>query len=176
MYELLLESAEYRTERTFTRDLGSIVYSRFGPWGEARGKMLIIDEVQNLGLDALRELLNVHETCRLRTVLAGNDKRLAQSRSHDSAIEPIISRIGVRVRLAKPLPEDCHKLCEALGVRERNAVAALAAFGQRTSLRDLARILEIAGTGGAVGLRHVEQAVLSVHFGDRKALKLLEAA
>lgn len=177
MYELLLKAAEWNTNSTFTRDLADIAYSRFDPWGEARGRLVIVDEVQNLGLDALRELLNLQETCRLPMVLAGNDARLARTRSHDSALEQITSRIGFRARLPRPSSEDCQTLASAFGVTDSKAVAALASFGQGTSLRDLSRILEIVTLGGsAVAMRHVEQAVRSVHGHDAAALKLLEAA
>jgi DNA transposition AAA+ family ATPase len=177
MYELVLAAAGWSSKSTFTRDLGEVVYSRLDPWGQQRGRMLIVDEVQNLGLDALRELLNLQETCRLTMVLAGNDKRLAQTRSHDTALEQVTSRIGFRVRLPRPSAEDCRQLAEAFGVAETRALTALSAFGQGTSLRDLARILEIVTLGNStVALRHVEQAVRSVHGHDAAALKLLEAA
>lgn len=56
----------------------------------------------------------------------------------------------------------------------------LAAFGQAKSLREQARLIEtaiLAADGpGRVACRHVEQAALMLHGGDRKALKLLVTA
>lgn len=176
LYQLLLDSAEHYYSRSFTQDLAELVYSRFDPWG-GKGRLIIVDEVQNIGLDALRELLNLQETCGLPMVLSGNDKRLAQTKTHAPALDQIVSRIGVRVRLGKPASDDCTRLAEAFGVADTRAVAALANYGQNTSLRELSRILEMATTdGGTIEFRHVEQRVRLFHGGDRKALKLLEAA
>lgn len=177
LFKALLSAAGWVSASKFERDLADVVYSRFDPWGKSRGRMLIVDEVQNVGLEALRELLNLQETCRLPMVLAGNDARLARTRSHDSALEQITSRIGLRVRLPRPTAEDCSAIAKAFGVGDDRALAALSAFGQGTSLRDLSRILEIITLGGGpVARRHVEQAVRSVHGHDAAALKLLEAA
>jgi DNA transposition AAA+ family ATPase len=176
LYLMLMDTFGFWHHSKFTADIAVALYSRLTPeWGEPR-RLLVVDEVQALDLVALRELLNLQETCNLALVLSGNDKRLAATQSHDSALEQIKSRIGARVRLGKPFAEDCRDIAIDFNVEGRDAHAAVASFGIRTSIRDLVRLLQAAGrvaTAGTIQLRHVEQAIMTV-YGDPAALDLLQ--
>ncbi len=178
MYQMLLDAHSYGTDAKFLRDLSDVVYSQLRPsYMDERGRLLVVDEIQTLDLAALRELLNIQETCRIPLVLCGNDERLAKTNSRDSAIDQIKSRIGVIRKLGKPLPEDCRDIAIEFNVEGKDARTALETFGCQTSLRDLVRVLEIAsvitGGFGSIQLRHIEQATLK-KYGDPSALALLK--
>jgi DNA transposition AAA+ family ATPase len=175
MYQMLLDAHGMWTDAKFLTELADIVYRRLDGPPETRGQLLVVDEIQTLDLAALRELLNIQETCRIPLVLCGNDERLARTKSHDSALEQVKSRIGIRVKLGKPLPEDCRDIAVEFNVEGKDAYAALETFGCQTSLRDLVHVLEIAsvvtGGVGSIQLRHIEQAALK-KYDDRNTLKL----
>lgn len=177
MYQMLLDAHGIAVDRAFLKELSELVYWQLKPAFEAeRGRLLIVDEVQTLDLSALRELLNIQETCRIPLVLSGNIERLARTKSHDSALEQINSRIGMRVRLGKPFPEDCRDLAIEFNVEGKDAYAAVEAYGARTSIRDLVKLLEVAeritGGVGSIKLGTLEHALLTLN-GDQDALSLI---
>ena len=110
-------------------------------------------------------------------MLGGNDRRLAQTQSHDSALDQVRSRIGARVRLGKPFAQDCMSIAIDFDVQGKATYDALSAFGTRTSIRDLVRLLERAkeNAKGAIEMRHVELTIMEL-FGDPQAVKLLVIA
>lgn len=175
MFQMLVEAHDIYSNARHTAELAQVVYSRLQPPTGRRGGLLIIDEFQTLEDSALREVLNIQETCKIPLVLCGNDKRLARTKSHNTALDQINSRLGIRVELGKPPAEDCRAIAVEFNVEGADAYRALETFGSATSLRDLTRVLEIAemiNPGGGIALAQIETAVIK-QYGNPDALKLL---
>jgi len=174
MFLSLMNAFGFWHDSRHTNDIADALYSQLG---RQEWPFLVVDEFQNLDLTALRELLRIAERAKIPLVLSGNDKRLAKIKSYDTALDQIKSRIGARVTLRSPFPADCRNIAVEFNVEGKDAYSALETFGGKTSLRDLDILLRasVRATQGAgsVQLRHIEQACLTLHDGDRKALKLL---
>lgn len=138
--------------------------------------LMLVDEVQILELTAFRELLRVHEATGISLVLSGNDRRLARTRIYDSALDQIVSRLGLRVELGPPNEEDTRSIGIDFNVEGRDAYSALHNFGRKTSVRDLVRLLvfaeQLRGQTGSIHIHHLKMAFLTI-YGSRKDLKLL---
>jgi DNA transposition AAA+ family ATPase len=180
LFELVAQSAGWASRSTFYRDLAKFIDDRLDSWGQATGRTIVIDDVQHVGLEGLIDLMKMADHHRCPMVLAGNDKRLARTRSHNFELGQITSRIGTRVPLdTHPLPEDCLLILDAQGVTDKAALKALAAYGSHTNFRELDKVVQRArhaAEGAPPVFRHVEYAVRRLHGGDNKSMKLLEAA
>ncbi len=108
---LLLEvyGCGFYRDRPSTYDIHNKLYYTLPGYGfDGRyPSLLIIDECQSLNNDAMRELLSMQEHASISLVLSGNDQRLAQTKSHDSALGQIARRIDWRIQLGQPTTEDC---------------------------------------------------------------------
>lgn len=187
MYLSLMTAFRFWHDSRHTNDVAAALFAQLGDYTENRrnsapyddrpAPFLVVDEFQNLDLTALRELLRMAERARLPLVLSGNDKRLAKVKSHDTALNQVKSRIGARVTLKSPYPQDCQSIAIDYNVEGREAYEALAAYGGQTSLRDLVKLLKASGRctqgQGSIQFRHIEQALMTLNDGDRRALKLL---
>ena len=185
MYLLLLEAyGLYRQGKT-ARDDANQVYRELTRsefvgegWQVVQHKRpLLVDEYQTLEATALRELLNIVEECRIPLVLCGNGERLAKERKADrAALEQVWNRVRPTYRIDVPDADDCRAIAIEFNVEFDHATyAALAAYGDSTSVRDLACLLGEARAVADVGvitLHHIETAVLTI-YGTRDALKLL---
>ncbi|MEP4768252.1 MAG: AAA family ATPase [Roseibium sp.] len=175
MLKMIIEATGFGTSYRFVKDLSDTAVARLYE-GYSSKRLLIVDEVQNLDLSAFRELLRIHEEAGCALVLSGNDKRLARTRIHDSALDQIVSRLGFRVELGSPLEEDCRDIAVDYNVEDTEAYKALAHFGRQTSVRDLVRLLVFAeklkGQSGSINLHHLKAAFLTI-YGNKRDLKLL---
>lgn len=167
MYRALLSACKILHDDKYTREmfntllrrLDDMNHSRMQIWGKPR-LLIIVDEVQTLEATALRELLNIQETCQFGLVISGNGERIAKTKMDRGAWEQIDSRIGMEIRLPGLSRTDCDLMGAAYGVEGMDAYQALANFGTKTTPRMLGRLLEnakrlTAGTG-AIQLRHIE--------------------
>jgi len=169
LFELLLDSIGCRTGKKYLSDIADEVYHLFRPaltWDgdgwKHQPRLLVVDEVQTLEAPAFRELLRVQEKCELALVIAGNAERLAGRAKDANTWEQIESRISIQRHLPGPSRRDCDLIGSAYNVEGADAYEALAAFGMRTNLRDLTKLLEFArGLTGGTGIRlkHLEDAL-----------------
>ncbi|WP_417689464.1 AAA family ATPase [Roseibium sp.] len=175
MLKMLIDATGYSSGYQYIKDLSETAIERlsveyFGPM------MIIVDEVQTLELSAFRELLRLQEMCGFSLVLSGNDRRLARTRIQDSALDQIVSRLGLRVELGAPTEEDCRNIGIDFDVEGKDAYDALRNFGHQTSVRDLVRLLTFAeqlrGASGSIQMHHLKTAFLTI-YGSKKDLKLL---
>ncbi|MGG7517671.1 AAA family ATPase [Allorhizobium undicola] len=182
LFELLLDSIGRRTGKKYLSDIADEVYYYFQPretvseegWTYTP-RLLVVDEVQTLEASAFRELLRVQEKCEVALVLAGNAERLAGRAKDANTWEQIESRISIQRPLPGPSRRDCDLIGSAYNVEGKDAYAALAAFGMRTNLRDLTKLLQFAAglTGGTgIRLKHLEDA-LRLRKPKSDVLKLL---
>lgn len=143
-------------------------------------KPLLVDEYQTLEATALRELLNIVAACKIPLVLCGNGERLARERVSDApALRQIWNRVRPTFHIDPPDADDCRAIAINFNVEFAPATyEALAAYGDKTSVRDLVWLLAdaraVAGAG-VIKLHHIETAVLTIH-GGRDALRLLTPA
>ncbi len=175
MLKMLIDAMGYSTGYQYIKDLTETAVERLSVKNFGH-KMIIVDEVQTLELSAFRELLRLQEICGFSLVLSGNDKRLARTRIHDSALDQIVSRLGLRVELGPPTEEDCRNIGIDFNVEGKDTYEALRKFGRQTSVRDLVRLLTFAeqlrGASGSIQMHHLKTAFLTI-YGNKKDLKLL---
>lgn len=111
----------------------------------ARGCILFIDEMQELTLDTMREVVGYSEDHRLPVVLVGNERSLrVRPRMDTYTFDQILSRISKVTRLQTPTARDYAEFASRHGLTDPQAVAACAAYGQRTSFRRLRDLLAVA--------------------------------
>lgn len=174
MYRMVLDAYGRHFNSHFTYDLGrQCLYDLDSSRREV--PPLFVDEYQTFEPKTLRELLHIHERCGFALVLSGNRERLAKSTRDAGALEQIESRIGMRFRMERPSPDDCTSIGIEFNVEGREAYAALAAFGGRTTVRglvDLLSVCEAAKGSGSIKLPELKDGALAL-FGSRDALKLL---
>jgi DNA transposition AAA+ family ATPase len=182
MYRALLAACGIFHDRNYARDLFSLIIDRLGPYSpellpeKQRRRLIVIDEIQTLEATALRELLNIQETCDLALVMSGNGERIARSKIDQAAWKQIDSRVGMEISLPGLSRKDCELMGASYGVEGLDAYAALASYGTRTTARMLGRLLEsarvlTAGTG-AIRLSHLEIAMAgNPKLGDARLLR-----
>ena len=166
--------------RSSIYDIHNALYGQLPNYGISRcskPELLIVDECQSLDNSAMRELLALQEHSGISVVLSGNDHRLAQSKSHDSAIGQIARRIDWRIRLGKPSKEDCEAFCAEYNVAF-DQVSLITKIGQETSIDTIVKIITRAqiycGGVGQVKRQHLQPAISSI-FNSKEAAKLLSA-
>lgn len=182
MYRALLAACEIIHDRNYARDLFSLIIDRLGPDSsytlseKNKRRLVIIDEIQTLEAAALRELLNIQETCDLALIMSGNGERIAKSKIDQAAWKQIDSRVGMEIALPGLSRRDCDLMGAAYGVEGIDAYSAIANYGTKTTARMLGRLLEsarrlTAGTGG-IRLSHIEITIAgNPKLGDDRLLR-----
>lgn len=111
--------------------------------------VLIIDEAQNLKLQALRELLNLHDHAGMRIVFCGNRDVLRRVNVDTGPLAQISDRIGLREQIECIPTEDADAIANSFGVEGMDAYRLARAIGTRFRARALVRVLngarELAG-------------------------------
>lgn len=166
--------------RSSIYDIHNELYGKLPGFGAANGgnpQLLIIDECQSLDNAAMREVLTLQEHSGISVVFSGNDQRLAQTKSHDSAIGQISRRIDWRIRLGKPSKEDCEAFCAEYNVAF-DQVSTIIKIGQNTSIDTIVKIITRArvfsGAVGPVKREHLQPAISSIYV-PKEACKLLQS-
>ncbi|MFB2553223.1 hypothetical protein [Ensifer soli] len=122
-----------------------------------------MDEAQTLEATALRELLNIQETCEFALIISGNGERIAKTKFDKGAWEQIDTRVGMDITLPGLNREDCQMIGATYGVEGMDAYNTISNFGTRTSVRLLARLLDnarsLTAKGGAIRLKHIETVI-----------------
>jgi DNA transposition AAA+ family ATPase len=114
-----------------------------------REGLLILDETQDLDQEAKDVIRNLYEDTELGICLVGNKDLFAQkvTRGNRKAqgLTRFLGRIGPRIILDKPLPEDIEALCDFYGINGKEArklVSKVATAGQQ--LHNLKNVLKVA--------------------------------
>lgn len=110
------------------------------------GGLLVIDEAQHLTRPALEQLRSIHDRAEIGIVLAGNPAVLARlegDRKTDFA--QLFSRVGMRLRLAKPRAGDVAAMLDAWDVTDPEQVALCRAIAAKPgALRGMVKALGLA--------------------------------
>jgi DNA transposition AAA+ family ATPase len=108
------------------------------------GHVLIIDESQNLKLQAYRELLHLHDLAGLLLVFCGNEEVLKRVSTDKGAFAQISRRVPLRTDLNSILDDDCDRLGAALGAEGMDAFKMLRAIGRAYHTDGVVSVLRIA--------------------------------
>lgn len=122
---------------------------------QATGGLLVLDEAQHLGVDALDEIRGIHDATGIGIALVGNDQVYARMTGGNRAayLDRLFSRIGKRVHLPKSKPADIEMLLQAWGV-EGECRAQLVRIAERPgALRGMTKVLRLASMRAAVSGR-----------------------
>jgi DNA transposition AAA+ family ATPase len=115
-----------------------------------REGLFIIDETQDLEQEAKDVIRNLYEDTEIGICLVGNKDLFAQKATRGTgkaqSVNRFLGRIGPRIILDKPLPDDIEALCEfyrITGKEAKKLVTRTATTGQQ--LHNLKNLLKIAG-------------------------------
>lgn len=136
-------------------------------------RVLIIDEAQNLKLQALRELLNLRDHAGMPIVFCGNSEVLRRVNVDTGPFAQISDRIGLREKIDTIPGEDADALASSLGVEGMDAFQIARAIGTRFRARALVRVLKDAREeAGAKTIKadHIRRAI-ELYPQYRSALK-----
>jgi DNA transposition AAA+ family ATPase len=110
--------------------------------------LLIVDEAQHLGNNAIEELRSIHDATEIGVVLAGNESVYSRlTGGHRAAhFAQIFSRIGKKLRLNRPVKGDVIALAEALNVTGSAERDLLLDIAQKPgALRGVVKTVRLAG-------------------------------
>lgn len=124
-------------------------------------RVLIIDEAQNLKLQAFRELLHLHDFTGLCLIFCGNDEVLKRVNTDKGAFAQINRRVPIRAEVNSILDDDTDALASAFGVEGMDALKMLRAIGRAYHTDGVVSVLEIAhrfAGGKTIKAEHIRRA------------------
>ena len=146
--------ADTRSASDLEKTIGNKLRGRQG--------LLICDEAQHLETAALDSLRGIHDSAEVGVCFAGNESlygRLTGARAADNS--QILSRIGKRLRLNKPVRGDVDALAAAWRIDQPEAVDLLFQISQKPgALRNATKVLRLAhvyAAGSPISAAHVRQ-------------------
>lgn len=107
-------------------------------------RVVIIDEAQNLKLQAFRELLNLHDFTGLCLIFCGNDEVLKRVNTDTGAFAQISRRVPLRAEVNSILDEDTDRLSSSFGVEGMDTHKMMRAIGRSYHTDGVVTVLEIA--------------------------------
>lgn len=128
--------------------------------------LLIIDEAQHLSLPAIEEIRSIHDATKIGIALLGSfafQARIKHERLQARTAQ-IMSRLGMRVAIARPTDDDVEAMLDAwqiTGRKERDYLKRLAAGAG--ALRNVAKTIRLAALSAAgakeeLQFKHLEDA------------------
>lgn len=139
--DLLRELAEVM----FIRASGSIADMQRQMFNyDLAGRVLIIDEAQNLKLQAFRELLHLHDFTGLCLIFCGNEEVLKRANTNKGAFAQISRRVKLRAEINNILDEDADRIASAFGVEGMDAYKLVRMLGRAYHTDGVVSVLEIA--------------------------------
>lgn len=126
-------------------------------------RVLIIDEAQNLKLQALREILNLRDHAGMPIIFCGNRDVLRRVNVDTGPLAQISDRIGLREEIECIPSEDADAIANTFGVEGMDAYHLARAIGARFRARALVRVLrearQLAGEKATIQHKHIESAI-----------------
>lgn len=108
------------------------------------GRVVIIDEAQNLNLQGIRELLYLSDLAHMSVVFCGNPEVLKRASVDTGSFAQIGSRIPFRTELPSLQPEDADKITNTFGVEGQDAYALMRGIASRHHARGVSFVLAAA--------------------------------
>lgn len=132
---------------------------------ETRG-LLLVDEAQHLSVGALEAIRALHDAAELAVALVGNEQVYARltGGNRQAQFAQLFSRVGKRVALGRPMPEDVDVLTAAWGLEEAGLKAVVGRIAATPGgLRSATKALRLAfalaqGAGKPLSEQHLEMA------------------
>lgn len=111
-----------------------------------QGGLLVIDEAQHLSQQAVDEFRSIHDRTGVGLIFAGDESVFQLfDGTRKSAFAQFHSRIGLRLRQARPLPDDAVVLATAHGITEPGVVKLLSEIAQKPgALRGMTKTILLA--------------------------------
>lgn len=106
--------------------------------------VLIIDEAQNLKLQAYREVLHLYDFTGMVIVFCGNDQVLRRVNTDKGAFAQISRRVPIHIELDAMLDEDADKISSAFGVEGMDAFRLMRAIGAAYETDGVVSVLQFA--------------------------------
>lgn len=127
------------------------------------GHVLIIDEAQNLKLQAMRGLQEMHDHAGLSVIFCGNRDVLRRVNVENGPLAQISDRIGFREQIDCIPGEDADAITNGFGVEGMDAYKLARAIGMRFRARALVRVLTAArmqaGDKKTIKAEHIRNAI-----------------
>lgn len=133
-------------------------------------KLVIIDEAHTLADDVLDALRSIYDETGVPILLCGNAEFRSRFNNERKGFGQVASRVGVRLLLKHPDSKDVDMVCDDRDIRDGAARKRLFEKSQSAGglrlMHDLINMaIRIAGSGSAVRVKHVNEALL-VLMGD----------
>lgn len=109
-----------------------------------RGHVLIVDEAQNLNLQAIRHILYLNDHAKLSVVLCGNQEVLRRASVDTGPFAQVGSRIGFRKVLEALDDADADAISNTFGVEGMDAYEMMRGVAARHHARGVAFVLTVA--------------------------------
>ena len=109
--------------------------------------LVIVDEAQHLSENALDAIRSIHDSTGIGLALVGNEAVFTRMTGGNRAayLDRLFSRIGKKVKLARPTPADIVQIAGAFKVSEKAELELLKEIGTRAgALRSVVKILRLA--------------------------------
>lgn len=131
---------------------------------DLRGRVLIIDEAQNLNLQGIRELLYLNDHAQMSVVFCGNQEVLRRASVDTGPFAQVGSRIPFRKEVEAIDPADADAITNSYGVEGLDAYELMRGVAARHHARGVAFVLQAAralvGNGKAIKSAHIKEAFL----------------
>lgn len=114
--------------------------------------LLIVDEAQHLGIEALDEIRSLHDACLVGVALVGNEHVYGRMTGGNRApyLDRLFSRIGKRVALKAPSEADIDALLAAWKITDASCRHQIREIAKRPGgLRVLTKVLRLAASFAA---------------------------
>lgn len=107
-------------------------------------RVLIIDEAQNLKLQAYREVLHLHDFTGIVIIFCGNEEVLRRVNTSKGAFAQISRRVPIRAKVNNILDEDADRIANSSGVEGTDAYRLMRTIGAALHVDGVVSVLEIA--------------------------------
>lgn len=111
--------------------------------------LLVVDEAQHLGLQALDQVRSIHDATGVGIALVGNERVYSQMVGTNRAayLDRLYSRVGKKIHLKKTVDGDADALIKAWGIEDVSCVNRVRDIASKPgALRVLNKVLRLAAT------------------------------
>lgn len=126
-----------------------------------RGPYVVCDEVQNIDLNALRQLLHYNDMYGLPIIMIGNNHTINRTHANEAALDQIEDRIRFRDRIDRTRG-DIGAVCDAWGIEDATVRDWVIAYAIETTWRRLFSLLRAAAELSAdrqIGVSQLQDAI-----------------
>ncbi len=131
--------------------------------------LLVVDEAQELSIQALDQIRCIHDQARIGVALVGNEQVYAQIAGAKRAayLDRLHSRIGKRIHIPCAVPGDAAALIAAWGISDPGCRYLLSRIAARPgAFRLLRKVLTLASAYAEAELRHLSKEDVDAAWAD----------